>query len=261
LHLAITPGVVAPPLVEKPVQQPAKPPKEKRPDEPAPIKAEPVAKEDAPPVAAANPNPAQPAAVQKAAEGVEDGDDMKWLPVVIFAGVTVPIFLLLFLTLDNKKQTVECVPFEARRAKALPDVPVATAATSSTGICSRPGGVLPRGRQLSVEGLVDVPELKLADWSAATIEQAEETPQRATSQPTAPLEWPWWVIVGLWKIPNRQVAWLFFWISLLLAVVPGLVFGLFENYLFYTATFIAPAFWYWMCIRWADEHDVWDQLS
>jgi hypothetical protein len=89
--------------------------------------------------------------------------------------------------------------------------------------------------------------------SAAQREIAEELWKRLRAQE----ERPWWVQVGLWRIQSRSTAWAFFWFSLVLAVAPGLfLFTLNKGFVLF-GLFGLAALWYWLCIRWVDEHGAW----
>ncbi|XAM00314.1 hypothetical protein OT109_02780 [Phycisphaeraceae bacterium D3-23] len=67
---------------------------------------------------------------------------------------------------------------------------------------------------------------------------------------------PLWVQVGLWGLPNRLSAWLFFWLSMAL-VVGGLVLAFIQPLCLVSVLFAFSAWWYWACIRWVDQHQDW----
>ena len=71
--------------------------------------------------------------------------------------------------------------------------------------------------------------------------------------------YPWWVQVGLWGVPGRAGAWAFFAVAGLSAVaLPaiGIATGIVAFYA--GLLFLLAALWYWLCIRWVDEHGSWD---
>lgn len=71
------------------------------------------------------------------------------------------------------------------------------------------------------------------------------------------VERPLWVKVGLWGLPNRASAWVFFWLSIIL-VLGSLVLGVWDPRFFAGIFLLLAALWYWLSIQWVDEHDDWD---
>ena len=68
--------------------------------------------------------------------------------------------------------------------------------------------------------------------------------------------WPLMVRLGLWGLPNRLSAWLFFWLSIALAV--GCVAYGFVNPLFFAGSLvILAAWWYYLAIQWVDQNGNW----
>jgi hypothetical protein len=72
---------------------------------------------------------------------------------------------------------------------------------------------------------------------------------------------PLWVRVGLWGLRNRTFAWVFFWLSMGVAVA-------FTAYGLVDAPFLgaglgvfAVAWWYYASIRWVDEHEGWSSRA
>jgi hypothetical protein len=63
---------------------------------------------------------------------------------------------------------------------------------------------------------------------------------------------PWWVKLGLWKVPNRAVAMFCMWISIAFAT-SFLVTGAYG----WCAYGIFAAIWYWKSIDWVDKNDRW----
>jgi hypothetical protein len=68
--------------------------------------------------------------------------------------------------------------------------------------------------------------------------------------------WPLMVRLGLMGLRTRGAAWAFFWLSIAIAV--GCVaYGFFNPYFFIGASLVLPALWYYLAIRWVDEHSQW----
>jgi hypothetical protein len=68
--------------------------------------------------------------------------------------------------------------------------------------------------------------------------------------------WPVWVRLGLWGLPNRASAWVFFWLSVALAA--GCVgYGFVEWPFFIGGVLLFAALWYYQAIRWVDRHSRW----
>lgn len=66
-------------------------------------------------------------------------------------------------------------------------------------------------------------------------------------------EWPLWVRLALWKIPNRKSAMMFVWgtMSIVLISLLGLYFD--KRFKCGSAFFIA-SLWYWLAIQWVDKN-------
>jgi hypothetical protein len=70
-------------------------------------------------------------------------------------------------------------------------------------------------------------------------------------------EWPMWVRLGLWGLPDRSSAWVFFWVCIALAVASvaaGFVHPLFAL----GGLMVFAALWYYASIRWVDRHGRWE---
>lgn len=68
---------------------------------------------------------------------------------------------------------------------------------------------------------------------------------------------PWWVRFGRWGTSGRAALWMWFAVSVALAVgcvAAGFVLG---GRWFLGATFLLPAAWYWLTVRWVDRHGSW----
>jgi hypothetical protein len=124
--------------------------------------------------------------------------------------------------------------------------PAGSAPLGSTGI--REGS--PLGGEPRPESLPSSPE---ALPISAQREVADELLRRIHSQE----ERPWWVQIGLWGIHSRSTAWVFVWIALFLTVVPPLCFFSVNKGVAVFGLFGLAALWYWLCIRWVDEHGSW----
>lgn len=92
-------------------------------------------------------------------------------------------------------------------------------------------------------------------WTASSRSQ----PTERLSEPKSRSPKPWWVEVGLWKINDRNTAWLFLGISVAMAVLPAVVMSVAmgSNRFFISGIFILAAVWYWLCIKWMDDNDGW----
>lgn len=69
--------------------------------------------------------------------------------------------------------------------------------------------------------------------------------------------WPPMVRFGLMGLRSRGAAWAFFWISLVIAVgcvALGFVYPSF----FLGGIVIFAALWYYLSIRWVDQHSSWE---
>ena len=69
-------------------------------------------------------------------------------------------------------------------------------------------------------------------------------------------KWPMLVRLGLWGLPNRASAWAFSWVSL--AIAAGCVgYGFVNGLGFIGGLLVFAALWYYLSIRWVDEHSSW----
>jgi len=64
-------------------------------------------------------------------------------------------------------------------------------------------------------------------------------------------ERPLWVAVGLWGLKTRAVAWAFVMLSILVAT-GSMIYWSWMGAMMYLA-----AVWYFLAIRWVDEHGAW----
>jgi hypothetical protein len=69
-------------------------------------------------------------------------------------------------------------------------------------------------------------------------------------------EYPWWVKVSLWGLPNRAAVRVFVWLSVLAAVACG-VYGFWDGRFFVGLLFLLAALMYWLSIRWVDRNGSW----
>lgn len=67
---------------------------------------------------------------------------------------------------------------------------------------------------------------------------------------------PLWVRVGLWGLPRRSAAWAFFWLSMALGI-GGIIYGFSDRRFFAGALLFVAAGWYYLAIRWVDQHGGW----
>ena len=71
------------------------------------------------------------------------------------------------------------------------------------------------------------------------------------------VERPPWVKVGLWGLGSRASAWVFFWLSLAIAAA-CVVYGFTNDWRFlFGGLMVFAALWYYLAIRWVDEHGTW----
>jgi hypothetical protein len=71
-----------------------------------------------------------------------------------------------------------------------------------------------------------------------------------------PVERPLWVRIGLWGVPNRPSAWVFFWVCMALAM--GFMgFGFADPLYAWGGLFIFGSIGYFSVIRWMDKHKQW----
>lgn len=69
--------------------------------------------------------------------------------------------------------------------------------------------------------------------------------------------WPGWVRVGLWGIHSRGLAWFFVVFALALAA-GSVAYAYAKDPLFaWGGIFVLSALWYFLAIRWVDEHAEW----
>jgi hypothetical protein len=69
-------------------------------------------------------------------------------------------------------------------------------------------------------------------------------------------DYPFWVRIALWGISDRGSAWLYCWISLVIAL--GCVaIGFFDWRFFLGGLLVVAAVGYYLAIRWVDRHGRW----
>jgi hypothetical protein len=69
-------------------------------------------------------------------------------------------------------------------------------------------------------------------------------------------EWPLWVSIALWGLSTRASAWLFFWLSILIAA-GSLAYSLIDARFTLGGLLVLAALWYYLAIRWVDRHSSW----
>ncbi|HEV3262572.1 MAG TPA: hypothetical protein VG013_37315 [Gemmataceae bacterium] len=67
---------------------------------------------------------------------------------------------------------------------------------------------------------------------------------------------PLWVRLGLWGLPERATAWGFVWLCIALAAGSA-IYGFWDARFFAGCLLVLAALWYWLAIRWMDQHDRW----
>jgi hypothetical protein len=68
--------------------------------------------------------------------------------------------------------------------------------------------------------------------------------------------WPPMVRLGLWGLPNRGSAWAFVWISIAITV-GSTALGFVHPIAFLGSNMVFAALWYYLSIRWVDQHSSW----
>ncbi len=67
---------------------------------------------------------------------------------------------------------------------------------------------------------------------------------------------PLWVKLGLWGLPTRASAWAFFWLSW--GITVGCVaYGFWDRRFFFGGLLVLAALWYFLAIKWVDQHGSW----
>ena len=71
-------------------------------------------------------------------------------------------------------------------------------------------------------------------------------------------DWPAWVRLGLWGVPNRAAAWAFIWFCVA-AAVGSVAYGyhVADRRFFGGAFLLLSALWYYLSIRWVDHCGRW----
>ena len=77
-----------------------------------------------------------------------------------------------------------------------------------------------------------------------------------TDEPVVPVQRPKWVKLGLWGTRTREGALGFLWLSTVLAAATG-AYGLRDERFFFGFGLFAATAWYWLAIRWVDQHRGW----
>lgn len=69
-------------------------------------------------------------------------------------------------------------------------------------------------------------------------------------------EYPGWVKLSLWGLPNRASVWFFVWLSLFAALACG-IYGFRDPRFFLGLGLIIAALLYWLAIKWVDRYGSW----
>ena len=67
---------------------------------------------------------------------------------------------------------------------------------------------------------------------------------------------PYWVLIALWGLPNRALAWACFWLSVAITVA-CVAFGFVDRRFFVGVIMAGAALWYYLAIRWVDRRGRW----
>jgi hypothetical protein len=93
--------------------------------------------------------------------------------------------------------------------------------------------------------------------SKAVMQQEQFDNPTTLSYGTDELPRPLWVHLGLWGLPNRGSAWVFFWICTAFASI-SVARGFSDPRWFWGAGMYFAAHWYRAAIHWVDLHSSWD---
>ena len=69
-------------------------------------------------------------------------------------------------------------------------------------------------------------------------------------------DWPPMVRWGLMGLRSRGAAWAFFWLCIVIAAGCA-AYGFVNPAFFLGVTLVLPALWYYLAIRWVDQHSRW----
>ena len=73
-------------------------------------------------------------------------------------------------------------------------------------------------------------------------------------------QYPWWVKMGVWGLPNRGAVWLFVWQSIAAAIVVTAYMAWIRHPRWPAGLlFFFGAFMYWKAIRWVDRNGTWSK--
>jgi hypothetical protein len=72
-------------------------------------------------------------------------------------------------------------------------------------------------------------------------------------------QWPRWVRLGLWGVPTRRSALIWVWVSALIGVFLSVSLEAFAFPVGISVgiPFFLAALWYWVALRWVDQHETW----
>jgi hypothetical protein len=69
-------------------------------------------------------------------------------------------------------------------------------------------------------------------------------------------KWPLMVQIGLWGLPGRAAAWALCWLCT--GIAAGCIaYGFFDWRFFIGGILLLAALWYYLSIRWVDQHSSW----
>jgi hypothetical protein len=69
-------------------------------------------------------------------------------------------------------------------------------------------------------------------------------------------DYPLWVRLSLWGLPNRASVWMFAWLSFIGAVGCG-IYGFWDARFFPGLLLLLAAWIYWRALRWVDRYGLW----
>jgi hypothetical protein len=83
----------------------------------------------------------------------------------------------------------------------------------------------------------------------------DDNPYRSPQVTDKPITPPLWIRLALWRLHRRIAVVAFLWLSLLLTLLA--LYGFRDRRFFVFGSFIIPALWYGLAIRWMDRNRMW----
>lgn len=70
-------------------------------------------------------------------------------------------------------------------------------------------------------------------------------------------DWPWLVRIGLWSVHSAAMAWFYLCLSLVIAVVCGVLGAVIDPIAYAGVPMVLAALWYFVSIQWVNRHGQW----